>query len=184
LLEEGRVQRTERDRYTFETIHGFYNVRAIYQHEQVTSVVVENRDVRLLEQQTEHQLAEVDAARRYLIIPSTEVVPRIELAALPAIRKWGKNALETYRNASPSLSGIIVVEHEDNDDGEVRSITLEPDGNIVRSPGVDSTFAILAALKERDEKYCKLTNSSIFDSSLTAYVVDSASNHFRISAQG
>jgi proline racemase len=42
LLETGKLQRTDNDNYTVETIYGIYQVQATVQNEKVTSILLKN----------------------------------------------------------------------------------------------------------------------------------------------
>lgn len=183
LIETGNLARTENDCYRIETVNGIYTVQATCTNEQVGAILLES-STHLLENQSDYRVVEVNESRRYLIKALPDEIPSIQLEYLSAIMKWGKKAAQQYGNTYPDLSGIILAQSSDTASNEVRSITFDPDGNIVRSPGIDSTFAIFTAQLEAGREHTKLINKSIFDSVLVANLVDKTNKRFSIQAQG
>jgi proline racemase len=131
-----------------------------------------------------YRIVDVDESRRYVVEDLPETIPSIQLDYLSPIMKWGKGAAETYSNLDSKPSGIILMERADLDGSKVRSVTFDSDGEIVRSPGLGSTFAIFALHIEAGKKNTRLTNTSIYDSELTALVINEQTKQFSVETQG
>lgn len=183
LLETGNLARKESDCYNIETINGLYTIKVTCENEQVNSVILENRGTRVVKSQSEYCVVEVDECRRYLVMSLPDGVPGIQLYYLSTIIKWSNKTSEKYSKIYPDLSGIILTESHGSTD-KVRSITFDPNGNIVRSPGIDSTFAIFASRIEDGREHVRLTNKSIFDSTLTAHLIDKTNGRFSLQTKG
>src|SRR5699024_8406920 len=75
---------------------------------------------------------------------------------------------------------MVIVLFKNNTENTVQSVTIEKDGVILRSPGMDSTVAILASRNGQKT----LTNESLFGSNLTAEKNDGPLSGFTISTRG
>lgn len=82
------------------------------------------------------------------VVEKPQQLKAIVLDELAEISTWGLLESEKYSTAD----GVIMYEQLDS---SVRSVTFERDGYILRSPGVDSTLALLAVLG--DETVKKMT---------------------------
>src|SRR5699024_4179909 len=88
-------------------------------------------------------------------------IPTIHPDHLVNITNWGRTTCADLVKDNVTFDGLVIVEEADK--GRVRSVTFSPDGNIVRSPGIAGTFALLATRPEQSSQ----TNESIFGSALT-----------------
>lgn len=165
LLETCNIAQKADGLYTVETVNGIYTVYASYNNQVVEKTEVKSGDCRLkAPSQRDCQVVEVDGLRNYAIYSLPDSIPAIDMVYLSSIMNWGKQvSLEMDKH---SLDGVILM--ETITPGEIRSVAFEKDGAILRSPGIDSTFALYTALGEKDEQPSKLTNHSIFGSELTA----------------
>ncbi|TMN21436.1 proline racemase [Lentibacillus cibarius] len=180
LLETGNISEKANGLYEVETVNGIYTVRAAYVNQTVEKAGVESDDCRVIESAGEdYQLVEVDASRHYAIYSLPESIPAIEMTYLSSIMKWGKQIIAEMD--AQSLHGVILMETISS--GEIRSVTFEQDGAILRSPGADSTFALYTALAEKGEQPPKLNNHSIFGSQLTAVQARESAQRYSMETQ-
>lgn len=184
LLETGNLNAKENANYKIETIHGIHEVRAIFENQEVMKVYLESNDCKVIENREEYRLVEVDESRNYLIFPLPNSIAGIDLEHLSSINKWGKGASRRFSNEKAVFDGIIITEIMDSTTNEVRTVTFEKDGSIARSPGFDSTFAILTALRLTANEHTSLVNQSIFDSSITARHLPGSYNRFSVEIEG
>lgn len=180
LLETGNLAKKENDKYSIETIHGIYNIKANLENQEVTTVYFESRECNVAKKELEYSVVQVDDARNYLIYTLPGVIPEISLEHLSAITKWGKEVTGRLAKENNLFDGVIMVDSTGPTANNVRSVTFERDGSILRSPGVDSTFAILTMSKQHHE----LTNHSVFGSVLIAKRIPETNNRFSIETQG
>ncbi|GGB42251.1 proline racemase [Virgibacillus dakarensis] len=183
LLETGNLAKHDNNVYQIETAGGVQSVYASFENQEVQTVLVESDACRIIETTEEYSLVEVDHARNYLIYEKPESILGIEMEYLAPIQKWGKQTTESLGKNGVSFAGIIMIDSADSHGSNVRSVTFERDGSILRSPGMDSTFSIFAALLDQSDTLTQLTNQSIFDSTLTARLIEGASCQFSIETQ-
>ncbi len=136
-------------------------------------------DCSLIKSNGAFQLAEVDGLRRYALHSLPESIPAIEMKYLSSIMEWGKQNIAGMEGEN--IDGMILMESISPE--EVRSVTFEMDGAILRSPGVDSTFAIYTALLEKGEQILQIVNHSIFGSQLSAIQDGESAHRFSIETQ-
>ncbi|MET3574942.1 proline racemase family protein [Bhargavaea ullalensis] len=179
LLETGNLARTENDEYTVDTVMGIHRVKADMSGDEVMSVTAVSRSAEV-SGEPERPSVCIDGERNYLIYPLPADIPAIELEHLAALSDWGASKSRELTDEGVSFSGVIVAEKLG--DGRVRTVTFEPDGYILRSPGFDTTLALLAEQAKRTDAR-KLENESIFGSSLTAELTDEASLAGKVTAE-
>lgn len=184
LLETGNLPKKDGDFYQVETINGIYTIKVAYENQEVSSVYLESGKCRVIEKNREYSLVAVDVSRNYMIVALPDVIPNINLDHLSSITKWGKYATDKYTNEQVVFDGIIITKPTNAIANEVISVTFEKDGSISRSPGIDSTLAILTARLDDSEQRTQLTNRNIFGSTLTAHKLDDPSNRLSIETQG
>lgn len=162
LLETGNLAKNADDTYEVETVDGVYALTAVGVDGEVTSVSIENESCVVDRQAGDYTAVVVDDRRTYVIDSLPESIPTIHVDHLISITKWGREVCAELAAADVAFDRLVV--EEAVAEGHVRSVTFSPDGNIVRSPGVAGTFALLAAKPEESA----LTNESIFGSAFTA----------------
>jgi len=152
LIEQGTVELSKNNTYSIETVKGVYeaNAKLSEKRDAVLSVHLILKPAYL-----EGEQVIIDNERRYMVVEKPRQIKAIVLEELAEISTWGLLESEKYSTAD----GIIMYEQLD---GSVRSVTFERDGYILRSPGVDSTLALIAVLGEEAVK----KNDSIFDSNI------------------
>ncbi|MED4889845.1 proline racemase family protein [Lysinibacillus fusiformis] len=152
LIEQGTVELSKNNTYSIETVKGVYeaNAKLSEKRDVVLSVHLILKPAYL-----EGEQVIIDNERRYMVVEKPRQIKAIILEELAEISTWGLLESEKYSTAD----GIIMYEQLD---GSVRSVTFERDGYILRSPGVDSTLALIAVLGEEAVK----KNDSIFGSSI------------------
>ncbi|MGE7676245.1 proline racemase family protein [Lysinibacillus sp. NPDC094403] len=136
LIELGTIEVSENDIYTIETVKGIYevNVQLSEKKDAVLSVHMIVKPALV-----EDEFVVVDGERRYIVLEKPQQLKALVLDELADISTWGVNASTKYSAAD----GVIVYEKIGS---EVRSVTFERDGYILRSPSVDSTLALIAVL--------------------------------------
>lgn len=184
LLETGNLTANEQGIYKIETVCGIYTVRAAFDNQEVSSVYIESDESKVVEKREEYQLVEIEKNRNYLVFPLPDSIPGINLAYLSAINKWGKAMAKRLSTEKIRFDGIVIAEELDSSKNELRSVTFERDGNMIRSPGIDSTFAILTAQRLIKNKYKALKNDSIFGSSISVQHLPGSYNRYSVTLQG
>ncbi|WP_324729258.1 proline racemase family protein [Lysinibacillus fusiformis] len=152
LIEQGTIELSKNNTYSIETVKGLYEaqVKLSEKRDAVLSVHLIVKPAHL-----EGEQVIIDNERRYMVVEKPRQIKAIVLEELAEISTWGLLEREKYSTAD----GVIMCEQLD---GCVRSVTFERDGYILRSPGVDSTLALIAVLGEEAVK----KNDSIFGSSI------------------
>lgn len=170
LLETGNIPEHANGLYTIETAYGVYIVQVTVKGSEVRSVYVESQEVT-----HEHVAGEtvitVDGDRRYVLYPLPKTIPAIDVQHLLQLNHWGRNICLRMKDEGVGFDGVVLVEEKSSSDTTVRSITFEKDGNILRSPGVDSSIALLASKQALHPSVKELTNESIFNSRLTVKAI-------------
>ncbi|PCD81240.1 proline racemase [Lysinibacillus fusiformis] len=152
LIEQGTIELSKNNTYSIETVKGVYEayVKLSEKRDAVLSVHLVVKPAHL-----EGEQVIIDNERRYMVVEKPRQIKAIVLEELAEISTWGLLESEKYSTAD----GVIMYEQLV---GSVRSVTFERDGYILRSPGVDSTLALIAVLGEEAVK----KNDSIFGSSI------------------
>lgn len=184
LLETGNLTKRENSSYRIETINGIFQVEVKMDNQEVISVQLESKHCQVVKDELDYNLVEVDESRDYLVFDLPDSVPEISLKHLSIINKWGREATKRFADRNIPFEGIIIAQSIGGSNHEVRSVTFTRDSSILRSPGMDSTFAIFTALLDRGDHLGNLTNRSIFDSVLSASLIPGTNNHFSIETQG
>ncbi|KXH80715.1 proline racemase family protein [Sporosarcina sp. HYO08] len=179
LLETGNLPKKSDDLYEIETVHGIYTVKAPLTNGEVTSVYLESESCKEVNANPDYTTVQIDSTRNYLLVPLPEEISSLELGNLAAISNWGLAKTAELKRANVEFEGVVLIESNEATPGSVRSVTFEKDGFILRSPGIDSSFAILCTSNAGDE----LHNESIFGSALTVKKLSQANNEYRFSVE-
>lgn len=183
LLETGNIKKNEDDVYKIETINGVYSVKVTIENQEVRAVCIENKLSVLNEQHPDYSSVTIDDGRTYFIYPLPNTIPGIQLENLANLSRWGLEQTMKLKEENIEFDGVVLTESAATVPSEVRSITFEKDGYILRSPGIDSTYAIFASLLGSSAKVEALTNTSVFGSKLTANLVSAPANQFSVEAE-
>src|SRR5690625_3681955 len=151
LLEMGHLKQNETNTYTIETVDGVRRVKVTMTGQEVTSVYVENDTCVVQDESKDYHVISVDGQQNYLIFNLPKKIPNIHLDHLSAINEWGKKKIAKLEKEQIAFDGVIVTERIDEASHDVRSVTFERDGSILRSPGFDSTWAILTLVLDSNE---------------------------------
>ncbi|ASN04560.1 proline racemase family protein [Virgibacillus necropolis] len=184
MLETGNLFPNESEQYKVETVNGIYTVKAKFDKQEVTTVYFESDRCHVVEKTPEYCLVEVDGSRKYLVFELPDSLSEINLEQLSSINRWGRKATERTTKKDRLFDGIIISEPINVATNEVRSVTFEKDGTILRSPGIDSTLAIFTARLIKSDQHVQLTNRSIFDSLVAAKLIPETDHRFSIETQG
>lgn len=177
LLETGNITKKDTNQYHIETVHGTYSIHATLEQQEVSMASFESGEIRVLDTSETYKVVQIDQSRNYLIFNLPDPIPGIAIENLSAITKWGKQTIKEMQHHT--FDGIILTEPVSiQNHAEVRSVTFKKDGSILRSPGADSTFAIFQAWSPESPGLTTLTNSSIFNSTLTAALVKGTKSRF------
>lgn len=180
MVETGQIPVKEDGNYQIETIKGIYSFVADVSDHVVNHVQIDTITTRVLETNDEVNIIEVDESRKYYLYSLPESIPTLSVNHLSVIMEWGKEAAKKLNDTA--FNGIVLVEKRA--EGNVRSVTFETDGEILRSPGFDSSCAICMSQMEDGESISALRNESIFGSELHVVMNDTANNRFTIKKQG
>ncbi|SES19201.1 proline racemase family protein [Psychrobacillus sp. OK032] len=183
LIETGNLNRKKEEIYTVETENGIYTVKANVNKQEVASVYIESEASSDINFTSDYVSIRVDNARNYLLFTLPESIPNIELVHLAALNNWGMACVAKLAKENVDFEGVIVVESGQTSPNKVRSVTFEKDGYILRSPGIDSTIAILSSLLDRFASFSEIENESIFGSSLKAKVLSASDRRFSIETE-
>src|SRR5699024_3147949 len=137
MVETGQIPVKEDGNYQIETIKGIYSFVADVSNHVVNHVQIDTITTRVLETNDEVNVVEVDESRKYYLYSLPESIPTLHVNHLSVIMKWGKEAAKKLNDTA--FNGIVLV--EELAEGNVRSVTFETDGEILRSPGFDSSCA-------------------------------------------
>lgn len=168
LLETGNLAHSAEGLYKVETVNGIYTLKALVENQEVTSISIEMDSCTEVKADPDYTFLCMDEDRNYFLYTLPDSIPGIELEHLAELNQWGLDRTTELTNQNHSFAGVVVVESDPATPGKVRSVTFEKDGYILRSPGVDSTVAILAATSEKQDSPSEIENTSIFGSSLVA----------------
>ena len=166
LLEMGELPRKKRGRYSVETVEGIVDVQAGWKGDEVVELTLQNPSASVFSA-PDFATVQIGNKRNYLIYSLPASMPDIELEHLPAIQEWGTAKVSELHRSGVQFSGVVLVGEEGGTEGEVKSVTFEKDGYILRSPGMDTTFSLLSLQKSRGGGGT-IVNQSIFGSMLRA----------------
>lgn len=171
LLEMGNLKRSADDLYKIETVDEIYTVKATIENEEVTAVYIESKASSKIESNVEYVSVRVDNARNYLLFTLPDSIPGIELQHLAALNNWGLKKVGELTKANVDYEGIVLIESGLTSPNKVRTVTFEKDGYILRSPGIDSSIAILTSILDSLGNHNELENESVYGSSLSVKVL-------------
>jgi len=171
LIETGNLKRTADDCYQVETVNGMYTVKASVDQQEVTAVAIESAVCSVVNTNPKYTTVQVDNARNYLLYTLPDNIPGIELEHLAALNNWGIAKTAELTKENVTYEGVVLVESSASATNKVRSVTFEKDGYILRSPGVDSTFAILTSMLNMLASPSEIENESVFGSSMKAKIL-------------
>lgn len=173
LVETGNLD--TREYYQVETIEGIVEISADIVGQEVISASVKGTAVATTAQNDVTEVW-VDGRRKYLLFPLPTVIPEVSLTHLAALKHWGLEKTEMLGANDTNYEGVIVYERMSGE--KVRSVTFEKDGYILRSPGIDTTFALLATFENTE-----IENESVFGSSLMASLSNEGEQHFKLATK-
>lgn len=168
LLETGTLGRRGDDNYAVETTDGVIEVGAQFDGDEVTGLTVQNEHASVTHSPDSVSVL-IDGKRNYLIYPIPESIPGIGLDHLASINEWGAAKTAALEAAGVGFAGVILVERGGKA-GEVRSVTFEKDGYILRSAGIDTTVALFALHQNRGGTG-PIVNTSLLGSTLMAEAI-------------
>lgn len=166
LLEMGELPRKKKGRYSVETTEGIVDVQARWKGDEVVELTLQNPSASVFPA-PDFATVQIGNKRNYLIYSLPASITDIGLEHLPAIQEWGMAKVTELHRSGVEFSGVVLVGEEGGTEGEVKSVTFEKDGYILRSPGMDTTFSLLALQKSRGGGGT-IVNQSIFGSMLRA----------------
>lgn len=183
LIETGNLDESADEFYKVETVNGNYTVKAIVENQEVTTVSIESEACSEINANPDYVSVSVDNARNYLLYTLPDNIPGIELEHLAALNRWGLEKTTKLTSDNIDYAGVVVVESVPSSSDKVRSVTFEKDGYILRSPGIDSTFAILTSMVNKGAGQSEIENESIFGSSLTAKKITEDALRFSVETE-
>lgn len=166
LLETGKLEVRSSQQYTIETIAGIIQVTAILEEDEVIEVWMAMDDVHVIpNQQADYSIAEGNSYRLALFDSNIT----IELEKLPQLSNWGKSKATLLDDR---VDGIVLI---DSKSSHIKTMTFNKDGQILRSPGFETTAACFANFKKESASEQLFINESIFGSRLQMHHSDKGS---------
>ncbi|KOO48060.1 proline racemase family protein [Viridibacillus arvi] len=159
LLETGNLQQKSSHLYTVETVNGIFELHAEIADGEVIAVTLCHTSDLIVENSQDTPLIVIDAERQYALFEKENKAQEITLENLASLSRWGKGKIRNLVEKGINVTGVILIEQDAEDISQVRSVTFESDGYILRSPGIDSTLAIAKVYQKE-----VLQNSSVFNS--------------------
>lgn len=175
LLEIGHLKPTSDGRYTVETIHGVWQMKAVIEQQEVSLISMEVAEGKMLESDLEATCVELPGGHKIYVYSLPTSIGSLQLEHLSEIMEWGARQAEELTARQKSFDGIIL--QEQLADHEYRSVTFEKDGYILRSPGIESSVAL--AVNEQ-QPIDLLSNQSIFGSKVVIQSVPGESGVFSV----
>ena len=165
LLETGNLSPNSNGKYSVLTPYGRIYLSAILTANQVTAISI---NVSAVEKKSagDSTIICIDKHRNYKIATLPQSIGSIDINNLEALTKWGEGVIEQSITSKPELTGVLVAERLGNN--RFKSITFERDGYIRRTPGIDSTEAIIASFEDEIQHEKSIKNETIFSSQLIA----------------
>ncbi|KNE22072.1 proline racemase family protein [Virgibacillus pantothenticus] len=170
LIETGTLTISKSGKYAIETTHGIYHLYVNRKGNEIVSMQMNLQIGEVVENTDEWELVQVDRLRNYYIFKLPSSIPAISLQHLAAITSWAKPVLRDLNERRRDNAGIMLTEALG--EGRFCSVTFEGDGFILRSPGVDSTIALLTLAWAKGKKTLQLIHENLVGSSLTATITD------------
>lgn len=164
LLETGNMHLSENNKYRIETVEGVFELEATYSDDEVTSISLSGISAEIVEEDDDCYKVSVDGRRNYYIYSLPELIDTIQIKHLAALTAWGSEKINSLIQQNKTFEGVIIKEVISEKENRFRAVTFERDGYIRRSPGIDSTVALFATMKNSNQ--ASLYNETIFGSSL------------------
>lgn len=161
LIEMGHLKPREDNTYKVETVKGIFSVKAFIEQQQVSKVSIQMNGKAKIEQDAAGVKVSLEDGHTFYLAEKPENIPSLQVEHVTAVGDWGLAKVQELKDRGIQFDGVILLEEQD--DHICRSVTFEKDGYILRSPGIESTMAIMAVKKPGGP----LTNESIFSSRLT-----------------
>ncbi|NGY80614.1 proline racemase family protein (plasmid) [Bacillus megaterium] len=195
LLECGHLHPKTSSEYKIETLSGVISATAIMEKDEVISVVIESGPCQLVQTNIplsylhlDTSFSLVQANQLYAVFEKRDISEEIHVEKLSELKRWGQTILQALESIIP-VKGVILMDDSHLKDGQIKTITFDENGYIVRSPGFESTMACYTSLLTNDgvlNMKSALINKSIFDSYLTIQASNQTENefHFIVSTRG
>lgn len=165
LIQTGNIERTIDHSYRIETVKGIYSLQAKDEKNggvQITLHLTKGEIERHFNKLSTSVL--VDRARRYYLHRLPEDFAELRIENLDAIQKWGRNQTELLNNQQETYVGVVLYDFCKTSNKFI-TVTFEKDGYILRTPGIDTSLALMTACC--DEKCDVVENETIFSSTLS-----------------
>ncbi|NBJ69224.1 MULTISPECIES: proline racemase family protein [Clostridia] len=169
LLETGALTISNSGKYAIETSQGIYHLYTNKKGNEIVSMQMDLQMGEVVENTDEWKRVQVDRLRNYYVFKLPSSIPAISLQHLTPITNWVKSVLRDFHGRG-DFTGIIL--SEAIGEGRFCSVTFEGDGFILRSPGVDSTIALLTVARAKGKKHRQLIHENLVGSRVTATVTD------------
>ena len=176
LLEIGNLKNNKTGIYQVETADKIYKVQTVEAQEE-TKIILKSRTAVKENTGDEEVTVEIDGERNYLLYSLPDTIPDIEMTYLSEINRWGLQKTQELMERGIEFEGVILVNEETDGEKGFKTVTFEKDGYILRSPGIDTTFSLLAV-----SGMDKVANESIFGSVLKARTADAGKGEASLEA--
>src|SRR5699024_5521345 len=165
LLETGNLSPNPDGKYSVITPYGRVYLTTKLKDGQVTSVKTNISTAEKRKNKDNSLTVCIDEQRYYKMATLPKSIESIDVNNLESITKWGEDIVERNKTSNPELTGVILVDKVQ--DNHFKSITFERDGYIRRTPGIDSTEAIIESFENDINDEEEIINETIFSSRLS-----------------
>lgn len=169
LLETGILEASRSGEYAIETTQGVYNLYAEMNGNEVVNVQMNFLLGEVTGNTNDWERVQMDELRDYYVFKLPSSIPTISLQHLSQMKNWVKLVLPNFKGRR-NFAGIILTEALGEE--KFRSVSFEKDGFILRSPGIDSTIALLTSAREKEEKIAHIIHENLIGTRLTATMTD------------
>ncbi|MBU5266749.1 proline racemase family protein [Virgibacillus proomii] len=169
LLETGILEASRSGEYAIETTQGVYNLYAEMNGNEVVNMQMNFLLGEVTGNTNDWERVQMDELRDYYVFKLPSSIPTISLQHLSQMKNWVKLVLPNFKGRR-NFAGIILTEALGEE--KFRSVSFEKDGFILRSPGIDSTIALLTSAREKEEKIAHIIHENLIGTRLTATMTD------------
>lgn len=122
--------------------------------------------------ESNHQYTKVKSKenRIYYMYSLPKDIHSIKMEYVMELQKWGMQKTLEHMTEDGEFASVIIYEQDKHMHHKYRAVTFEKDGYILRSPGIETSLAMLAKLSSEGIINNEITIESIFNQSFQATV--------------
>lgn len=142
LLETNMIPKNKDDLYEVETIYGILKVYAKLNQQSGIDFTIETKKWELVKKNDSYSIVRDQLNRKYFLFPLPSKFNSIHLDNVMELRNWGVEKINDLFSEHKRLDELVIFKRVGNSPQHFRTITFTHDGNIIRSAGIESTFAL------------------------------------------